>query len=77
MPIYECAGQEPVNAYFEIRITTDPPGGSSRTPSGSGSNNNGTSGGSGGKEFALPMLDVAKVIVLVVFAGALAIAALL
>jgi len=76
VPIYECAGQELVNAYLETRTTTDLPGGSSGTPGGSGSNNNGTNGGSsGGKDFALPMLDAAKVVASVVFAGALAIAA--
>ena len=75
VPIYECAGQKLVNAYLETRTTTDLPSGSSGTPGGSGSNNNGTSGGNGGKDFALPMLDAAKVVASVVFAGALAIAA--
>ena len=73
--IYECAVQELVNAYLETRTTTDLPGGSSGTPGGSGSNNNSTSGGNGGKDFALSMLDAAKVVASVVFAGALAIAA--
>jgi len=75
VPVDECAGQELVNAYLETRTTTDLPGGSSGTPGGSGSNNSGTSGGNGGKDFALPMLDAAKVVASVVFAGALAIAA--
>jgi len=50
-------------------------GGSSGTPDGSGGSNNGTSSGNGGKDFALPVLDAAKVVASVVFAGALAIAA--
>ncbi|KAH7101349.1 hypothetical protein BKA62DRAFT_703527 [Auriculariales sp. MPI-PUGE-AT-0066] len=79
VPVYECAGQELVNAYIETRTTTSLPGGSTGTNSTGGtSGGTGTNGGStGGTGAALPSLDAVKVVLAAVVAGAFAVAAAL